>query len=770
MFQSHFEPYKSLKTHIEEVQAAADIILSKHTSMVRHLVERWVPLAVQFHDVGKATKAFQTYIRNPNAYRKPKETKAHTPMSSYWWLKYAFANNLEFETLIAITVAVWKHHGAFPSYDDLEACFSETWLGKQSFDPILVEQELGVPISTLTSFDFDMGDYIYRNCLSEKWDSSEDFSSAVRFRLLVQMLYSILLEADKAYLALSPPFREIYSLKDVLVFPTNSVDLFFSKRFATQLDALRTKVRHQIAKMPLYPISLVSLPTGMGKTMVAADWFLKNRVTEDGAPRKVIVVLPFLSIIDQTVKEYQNLFAQFGHGDSILESHSLAGNASFAIEDDMNDADESVQKEYDRSRDFLADTWQKPVVVTTFDQFLYSLFSSKSRHLMRFHVLADALVVMDEIQALPAPLWRLVSETFSELAKTFNTRFLIMSATQTQIFPEAKELVSDPLSIFRNQTRYQFKFRHKAPVFIEDFLNECKQRIVDEWRNKRVLLVFNTRASAKQALDALKSLGKEYLQTVYFLSGDVVPQERLEQIEDVKKGYPCLVIATQCIEAGVDIDMEVIIRDFAPFDSLIQVAGRGNRNALYDRCTIEIIRLKNSAGRCYCEMIYSRSSSLLLEKTGIVLKDLDTLNEEDIYTYICEYFNQLKDKADVGNRVAEEWAYWKAQTDVAYLLRGDQEQKWEFLVLSQDVPDPAKGELPLEEELNVALAIGNIWDRKREIRRLSGRIAKLTISVWAKIDFSPHKISRPLGHWLVLLDGLYTPREGLNISDDGIII
>lgn len=776
MLQSHFNPYKSLKTHVAEVKNAAQIILSKHSPQTCLPIEKWIEWAVQFHDVGKGTRQFQSYIKNPSAYKGKRKEKAHTAMSLYWWLNYAFSENLDVDTTIAVAVAVWKHHSSFPKRGNLngngedEFCYcishQSEILDKQlkNFSLPLLEDALGIQLSHIVPFLPDSAeDFQYFSNYTFFNKSPEE---AALLRLKTQLLYSVLLEADKAFLALDNSHHSQYKEFPVVEFPAESIDIFFKDQPSNTLNTLRTTVRKQIMSEPLKEINVVSLPTGLGKTMIAADWGLRYRDTESGHTRKVIIALPFLSIIDQTVKEYTKLFKMFGVSNAILEDHSLSERDY--LQGDGDDADEDELKKTNQSRDFLADTWQKPFIITTFDQLLYALFSSKGKHQLRFHNLADALIIIDEIQSIPSTLWSLLSLAFSELTHHFNTRFLIMSATQPHFIKEYQELVQNPAAIFKTRKRYKFVFRHHTELDIDEFLNECKTRLKTEWKNKRVLLTFNTRASAKMALKELKESGERYLEKVFFLSADVIPGERLQQIEDIKQrakdNLSCLVISTQCIEAGVDLDMQHVVRDFAPFDSLIQVAGRCNRNDRdRERGTVEIVKLKNKKKQLYCDMVYIDST--LLTKTSELLRDKKVLLEEEIYPLIQQYFSELQQQINTGKNLARQWAYWVDDIPVKTLLRGDLE-KFEFVVASRDKEINASGGDSLEIEMEKAMAIEDRWERKRAIRTLAGRIAKVSVSVLVKPGLIPEKLARPLGHWWILYDHCYKPFEGILSSED----
>ena len=283
------------------------------------------------------------------------------------------------------------------------------------------------------------------------------------------------------------------------------------------LAGLRTACDERIHSM--------TLPTGLGKTLLAATWVLELRDkvrTADRTPR-IVIVLPYLSIIDQTQEEYRRLLSDYEGGGLLLPYHSLSERV-FDSESGLDDD----------SSDFFVDTWRSDVVITTFDQFLFALMSPKARHQMRFHQLCDALIVMDEIQTLPCRLWNPLAKGLEQLTMLGNTHVLAMSATQPRFLAEGREIIHQPETFFERLGRYRLRLRHQSPSRLDEFITETLARF-PQWKNRRVLLVFNTRNSARRVRDALAEAGAE---TLHFLSADVTPGERLREIERIKQGRP----------------------------------------------------------------------------------------------------------------------------------------------------------------------------------------------------------------------------------------
>ena len=657
--QSHTKPYKSLNQHVYEVFNIFNAILKHHSDSIRGLIIDYKDYVIKFHDLGKAIPEFQKYISNPKQYRDNPQKKAHAPISLLLWIVFAIDNKISKDITLIVASIVWKHHSDFPVFNGSDGLreafsfydFSETFdILQYPFDSI--KNELKIVLKTkFEPDDIDIEDIFEHNYLDQL-----TIEKASEYKIKALLLFSILLESDRAYLALEKNFlkNKYFNTKKTNI-DSGIVNEYLVEKSKQgnqnkDLNKQRTKIRQQIiSNISKHAIESVTLPTGIGKTMIAAQWALKN-LEASKIKKKVIIVLPFLSIIDQTVKEYQKLLSD--SDTLILEAHSIAERKY--MNNDTEDSNSEESNKYNNAVDFLSDTWSKDFIITTFDQFIMSLLSSKGSHLIRFHNIADSLIIMDEIQAIPTQLWQPLSLALTTICNLLNTKVLIMSATQPE-FINSYELVVKPETIFNQQTRYKIILNYQNAISIDNFISQCIERIQTEnWNLKRVLIVLNTRASARLVIDSLE----EYINTdIYLLSADVTPKERLASIQEIKKNKPCLVISTQCIEAGVDIDMDFIIRDFAPLDSIIQCAGRCNRNRLKNRSLVELVSLLNNNGKCYSSDVYD---SVLLEKTRVILSnENEYILEEDIYKVVSLYFKILKSSKDTGQIHAENWVYWR---------------------------------------------------------------------------------------------------------------
>ncbi|RMH34853.1 MAG: CRISPR-associated helicase Cas3' [Nitrospirae bacterium] len=761
-------PHLQFREHVQQVLRAMEGIFTWHTSfVVTERVQRQCRVLARVHDLGKGTKAFQHYIRNPDAFQGDRREKTHTPLSVLLIVLFAQRDQWAPLETLAMAASSRGHHSELPTMDDLRDIGGGEMaklLKRQCSMLHLAElkEATGMPVDDLNFNDRPWAKV--RTFLDKTVKPVFDalpLEQAIEFRLEVQLLFSILLEADKAFLAVADPITYLH--REPRVWDPQWVDARIGCPAMTPINELRWKARQallkQIDQHTSKRLFQLTAPTGIGKTLLAATWALKERLSiteQSGVAPKIIVVLPFLSIIDQTAKEYEALLRQGNQhvdGSWFLASHSLS-DRQYAL-----NMEEEVET-------FFIDTWRTELVITTYDQFLLTLMSPKARHQMRFHNLCDALIILDEVQSLPCKLWKPLERLLSALTNVGHSRVLFMSATLPSLLAEAVPLLPDHESFFRACRRYRILFRAREKMLFQDFIEELQRRLPLWLRaGKRVLLVLNTRASARAVRDALEDHWPCECRHVplLFISADVTPLDRLRAIQQIAMGGPCIVVSTQCVEAGVDIDMDHVIRDFAPLDSCIQVAGRCNRAGNQERGTVEVVDLVAGNGRRFSDMIYD---PIHLQETRRVLSRVQQVNEEDILPLIEAYYAALAEKKNLGNEHVERFARWENDEPVRDMLRGKEREEVTFLVLDQDAR--------LKQDMAAANQLENRWKRREAWRKLSGRIARISVTLYAKKGFVPEDIAYPLyGQW-ILKDGYYDPRRGLLLpsddNDPGVVI
>lgn len=772
-------PHLFLHEHINQVRKACWSIKQWHSHYsINSRIRQLTNLAAQLHDTGKGTRFFQEYIQDPDQYRGDPQNKAHTTLSLLLTLaaaRWLGLDPLDGFILAAVTVG---HHSELPTVPErrlggvicpkrdinsFTGGDKARLLKKQlnNLDLAALAQETEVDWRAIAEEPEETfreaKRYLEREVLPRF--AALNLEEGVTFRLVAQLVFSLLLESDRALLAISDPVQ--YLTRDPKPWRSKWIEDRIGHTVSSRTNDLRRQARATVLQVieSHWEEKIFSLtaPTGCGKTLLAATWALKLRegleAVGESCPR-IIIVLPFLSVIDQTIKEYAGLLALGGvelDGSWLMASHSLA---------DRHYADGLADEE----QQFLLDTWRSEIVITTYDQFLLSLLDPRARYQMRFHNLCDALIVMDEVQSLPCRLWEPMGRLLKGLVEVGNSRVLLMSATLPPFVYGAVPLLPDYGSYFRSFGRYRLLFQINQPQGLEEFIDSLVTRLPG-WLTeaRRVMVTLNTRKSARKIRDALFAEWPEEYRDIplLFISADVTPRDRLAAIARIKAGGPCLVVSTQCVEAGVDIDMDLVIRDFAPLDSLIQIAGRCNREGRQSqRGTVEIVDLINENDRRYSEYIYD---PVHLAATRELIGDVVEVKEEEVLDLSDRYFSALAAKKDTGRVHVERFARWQEDLPVAEILRGKERFQWSFLVIEQDPM--------LLEAMQAAASIEDRWERREAWRRLAGRLAKISVSIFALPGFSPQQIANPfLEHWWILREGYYSSSCGLNMEGETLIL
>ncbi|MBF7082173.1 CRISPR-associated helicase Cas3' [Desulfallas sp. Bu1-1] len=481
--------------------------------------------------------------------------------------------------------------------------------------------------------------------LEEAYELSLNEQNWLNFRLI----YSLLIAADRMD-AVSGGTKEL--LPPTLQVPGDKVDHYLRSLKSTQLTSWRHRVREKVLQhaenLLLGPrVYTLTLPTGAGKTLLGLE--LAMNIARRENKQAIFYVLPFISIVEQNSKVAKSLLPQ------VQEDHYLAyGN------EEKNKDDE----EGDTHKKFMAlfRYWYEPVVVTTFVKLWEVLYSPRGNDAMSFHRLANSVVILDEPQSVPARLWKGFGETLNFLSHNLNTTFILMTATQPNI---ASGVELAPAAIELPRSRYKIHFyRDKGDL----------QRIItllDEhgFPSRSTLVVANTHRAALEIYFLLKNIipdGEE----IFFLSSWVTPHDRKKIMDRVKEKEENkqlrYLVSTQVVEAGVDLDFELVIRDFAPLDSLIQVAGRCNRHSDINEGQVLVYEMCDDNGRSLSMLAYR--DPVLLNATAEVFKELNDSNpvsvkEAGMPGVLEKYYDKLTtslEKDGPWYKIQQgQWEYWK---------------------------------------------------------------------------------------------------------------
>ncbi|KYC60116.1 hypothetical protein B4100_3898 [Heyndrickxia coagulans] len=331
----------------------------------------------------------------------------------------------------------------------------------------------------------------------------------------------------------------------------------------------------EAAKQPLFFRALV-VPTGLGKTLASIAFALEHAKRFN--KKRVIVALPLVNIIDQTARQYQKVFGKA----SVLEQHS-----QLSYTDDKGESMERAR--------LAAENWDSfPIIVTTTVELFESLFSNRTSKVRKLHRLANSVIILDEFQKLPIHVLAPIFQALHILMEHFNVTVVLCSATPLS-FKNA-ELVGNmgtPVEICKNHDQLFASMKRVEYTRIEKPLT-VSELVARMREHPAALCILNTRKDAFQVYREAISQ-KVNGQKLYHLSNRMCPDHRkkvIEQIkEDLKKEKPILVITTTVVEAGVDLDFPTVFRAMAPIDSIVQAAGRSNREGKLDKGKVFIFEL-----------------------------------------------------------------------------------------------------------------------------------------------------------------------------------
>lgn len=320
-------------------------------------------------------------------------------------------------------------------------------------------------------------------------------------------------------------------------------------------------------KDPSYGTGLYTLtaPTGSGKTISSIAFALEHARTNN--LRRVIYVIPYTSIIDQTVGQFEAIFGT----DAVLPHYS---EAPYQLKN------ESDMDETDLRRALAAENWNAPIVVTTAVQFFESLYSNATSRCRKLHNIADSVIVFDEAQTLPVPYLRPCVRAIAELVERYGSTAVLCTATQPELQPlfdesfDGDHVRVPEISPFTRDDRDSFR-RVTIKRLGDIALDALAERL---GHHKQVLCVVNTRSKAQCLHDRLAEDDAEGSFCLTTLQCAADRQRLFAEIRDrLDAGASCRVVSTSLIEAGVDVDFPVAYREEAGLDSVIQTAGRCNR-------------------------------------------------------------------------------------------------------------------------------------------------------------------------------------------------
>lgn len=485
-----------------------------------------------------------------------------------------------------------------------------------------------------------------------KTTDCDDVDEPDDLQMAIRMLFSALVDADRLdterfmtpdlsaeRLRIRGNYASLSTLRERLRAKTESFssapDTPVNRARAYFLRSCRT---HGAESDP--DIYTLSLPTGAGKTISSMAWALEMAIRNHHD--RIIYVIPYTSIITQTAMVFREIFGE----ENILEHHS-----EVVVEQQTED-DKSCEQ---MSRlKFLTENWDAPIILTTNVQFFESLFASKPAKCRKVHSIANSVIVMDEVQALPESFLSPILSAISTLSGAFHCSILCCSATQP-VYDEALSSPDDggdyyiPLDtkgdLVPREAKYFAPFDrvdyHLEPQTVTS--QELAERLAAE---HSVLCVVNSRKDAGQVYRALRDLPKVNADEVIHLSRSMCSAHLRRAIETIKErmreGEPTKVISTQLFEAGVDLDFPCVWRAHSGLGSIIQAGGRCNREGkMEQRGQVFVFSLADGSKPFGNIARGCNATKMLLHKQSN--KIADPTDPEVIAKYYRLYFKDIPD-------------------------------------------------------------------------------------------------------------------------------
>ncbi|RKY40734.1 MAG: hypothetical protein DRP76_01295 [Candidatus Omnitrophota bacterium] len=749
-FYSHIDKdnnfKKELKEHLKNVGEEAKEIIKKLPIENKDFLSEIAYLIGISHDFGKYTSFFQKYLID----KKERKLSQHSFISALFtaWQVQRYIerfNSLQevysYLPLIGYFV-VLHHHGDLgsiekdtPSRKQLEKTFFyPDWeerfkiVSRQVNDLKKGERLGSIEEEYKEIVDIKIGDFlnswqeVLKNLKSirDKFENLESSEKKINIFLITLLLYSVLIDLDK---------RDAGGVSTIerKTLDSDLVDKYKEKKYNFSFQRLIDVIRNQIYDEVVKKIKEISLnnhlftitaPTGCGKTLTAFSAALKLRERiekeKDYTPR-IIYSLPFITIIEQNYEVIHSVLSSevedFGENESVyLLKHHHLSDLKYKTAEENKPLDEAL---------LLIESWQSEIIITTFVQLLHTMIGFKNSFLKKYHNIVGSIILLDEVQNIPIEYWDLTEKVIKVFSRYLGCYFILLTATKPLIFKkeEAIELVEGSQVYFKRLNRVVIKSDLEKKD-IDEFIVWFKENYD---HRKSYLIVTNTIGCSKEVYQKIKECN--LCDNLFYLSTNIIPKQRAERIKIIKdfleKNGKLIVVSTQVIEAGVDVDFDIVIRDIGPLDSIIQTTGRCNREFATTQKEAHIFCLNNFASYVY--------GKIHPDITRKLLRDQE-IQESCFYEMISKYFEEVKPK--INNDKSK--YIWEAMLALRFYENNPPEKSSNKILVSEFQLIKETGEY-VDIFVEIDEDAKNVWERyckevyqekdfiKRKIKYLSIR-------------------------------------------------
>ncbi|MGF0017621.1 CRISPR-associated helicase Cas3' [Sporofaciens sp. SGI.106] len=538
------------------------------------------------HDIGKYSLKFQERLHGNN------EMVDHSTAGAKWCWDQKGAHQF-------LSYCIAGHHAGLPDTGGASDTSAQgTMMGrlkKRLEDYQRFSEEIEIPELKTLPFQPVEGENL-------------DFFAS----MLIRMIYSCLVDADyldterfmdgESIRNNGEPIERLYEKLE------SHISGWLDNDDLNTINGRRTEILKHCIEMGKEKkgIFRFTVPTGGGKTVSSLAFALKH--AKEHHMERIIYVIPYTSIIEQNAKIFADILGQ----DNVLECHS-------SVEYELNEELKPAQ--------LAAENWDKPVIVTTSVQFFESLFSNKPSKCRKLHNMTNSVIIFDEAQMIPNDYLKPCVSALEQLLRYYGSSIVLCTATQ----PALKRLLSPDIKITELCARMDEQFSFFKRVSIKNLNKITQIELIQRLQQEnQALCILNTKKRAQNIYQSIKGEG------VYHLSTSMYPVHRKRVLnvirERLQKQEKCIVVSTSLVEAGVDLDFQTVYRQLAGADSIIQAAGRCNREGkrIGTECFTYIFKLDSQE--------YVQGQRQQMEVTESLLEE--NKNLEELNT-IEQYFEML---------------------------------------------------------------------------------------------------------------------------------
>lgn len=651
---------QTVNEHLRAVQANCERYGGKIGA--KHLAG----LAGLLHDVGKNTNGFKTYIElaaaNPDAPPRRGSVDHATAGGRLLYRRYHRKAVTYKDKLAAewIGDCIISHHQGLRDYLDPDA--TSPFLERVALKTRGMEEYAQAEAVLLESIPSAELDRIFEQAKEEVQNILNLIETnrlpSITASLAIKYIFSCLIDADRTNT------REFEENKE----PVQELDsqAFFTKCYSRLMDKLDSLDREEGADHPINRlrremsgqcdafamrpsgIYTLSIPTGGGKTLASLRYALQHAKT--CGKERIVYIVPYTTIIEQNANDIRAILQE---DDMILEHHSNVIDNLDSEEDDYD-----IRKE----RLTLArDNWDRPIIFTTMVQFLNTFYAKGTRNTRRLHQLANAVLIFDEVQSVPAKCISLFNAALNFLHVLGGSSIVLCTATQPALdtvkhnlqLPEPAEMIQQLDDVGKSFKRVDIIDRTVAAGWTTEVLASFVQEQMDEINS--VLVILNTKTAVRKLFTLLEK--SEWTRDgelrLFHLSTNMCAAHRKDVLKELIAALEAeervICVSTQLIEAGVNISFDCVIRSLAGLDSIAQAAGRCNRHGKDGIRNVYIVKSADEALSRLPEI------GIGAEKTERLLNEFrqepgkfgdDLLSATAMKTYFCYYYDHIKEELD----------------------------------------------------------------------------------------------------------------------------